>query len=155
MCNQGRFKSLTELKSYLIKSVKLSGAFIMRKLFEVWLLSTVLVLSSCTSNPQTQPTGGVIIDTKGLDMSTYYQDLHECRNFAAQVNVGGQVVEKTISGALIGGAVGAIAGDSDAAKRAAGVGGLLGAVKGSGQASQEKQRVLKNCLKGRGYRVLN
>jgi outer membrane lipoprotein SlyB len=155
MCNQGRFESLTELKSYLIQSVKLSGTFIMRKLFEVWLLSTVLVLSSCTSNPQTQPTGGVIIDTKGLDMSTYYQDLHECRNFAAQVNVGGQVVEKTISGALIGGAVGAIAGDSDAAKRAAGVGGLLGAVKGSGQASQEKQRVLKNCLKGRGYRVLN
>ena len=127
----------------------------MKKFFEAWLLSTALVLAGCSSNPQTQATGGVIIDTKGLDMSSYYQDLHECRNFAAQVNVGGQVVEKTITGALIGGAVGAIAGDSDAAKRAAGVGGLLGAVKGSGQASREKQRVLKNCLKGRGYRVLN
>ncbi len=127
----------------------------MKTFFKVWLLSTVLVLAGCSSNPQTQATSGVIIDTKGLDMSTYYQDLHECRNFAAQVNVGGQVVEKTITGALIGGAVGAIAGDSDAAKRAAGVGGLLGVVKGSGQASREKQRVLKNCLKGRGYRVLN
>ncbi len=127
----------------------------MKKFFEVWLLITVLVLAGCTNNPQTQATGGVIIDTKGLDMSAYYQDLHECRNFAAQVNVGGQVVERTITGALIGGAVGAIAGDSDAAKRAAGVGGLLGAVKGSGQASREKQRVLKNCLMGRGYRVLN
>lgn len=127
----------------------------MKKFFKAWLLSTVLVLAGCNSNPQTQATSGVIIDTKGLDMSTYYQDLHECRNFAAQVNVGGQVVEKTITGALIGGAVGAIAGNSDAAKRAAGVGGLLGAVKGSGQAGKEKQRVLKNCLKGRGYRVLN
>lgn len=127
----------------------------MNKLFEACLLSTVLMLSGCASNSQTQATGGVIVDTKGLDMSAYYQDLHECRNFAAQVNMGGQVVEKSITGALIGGAVGAIAGDSDAAKRAAGVGGLLGAVKGSGQASREKQRVLRNCLAERGYRVLN
>ena len=127
----------------------------MKKKIKIWLLSTLLVIAGCTSNPKAQPTGGIIIDNKGVDMPTYYQDLHECRNFAAQINIGGPVVEKTITGALIGGAVGAITGDSGTAKRAAGVGGLLGAVKGSGQVRSEKQKVLKNCLRGRGYRVLN
>jgi|GEM_PF-99802 len=118
------------------------------------LLGTLFLLSACVGNSP-QSSGGIIIDTKGVDMSAYYQDLHECRNYASQVNTGAQIAGKTVSGAVIGGAIGAIAGDSDAAKRAAGVGGLLGAVKGSGQASREKQRVVKNCLRGRGYRVLN
>ena len=127
----------------------------MKKTDKIWVLSTLLVMSGCISHPKTQSTDGIIIDNKGVDMPTYYQDLHECRNFAAQINVGGPVVEKTITGALIGGAVGAITGDSGTAKRAAGAGGLFGAVKGSGQVSSEKQKILKNCLKGRGYRVLN
>jgi len=114
----------------------------------------VLLLSACAGNSQ-QASSGVIIDTKGVDMSAYYQDLHECRNYASQVNTAGQVTEKTISGAVIGGAVGAITGDSSSAKRAAGVGGLFGAVKGSSQAGKEKQRVIKHCLRGRAYRVLN
>ena len=88
-------------------------------------------------------------------MPAYYQDLLEYRNYASQANTGSKVAGKTISGAVIGGAIGAITGDSGTAKRAAGVGGLLGAVKGSSQASREKQRVVRNCLKGRGYRVLN
>ncbi len=127
----------------------------MRKLFKTSLLSTLLCLAGCINSPQKQPASGIIIDNKGVDMATYHQDLHKCRNFVAQVNTGGTVVKKTITGGLIGGAVGAITGDSDTAKRAAGVGGLLGAVKGSSQVSSEKQKVLKNCLTGRGYRVLN
>ena len=126
----------------------------MKKTYQPGLLFSIYLLSACASN-SAQNSGGIIVDTKNINMSAYYQDLHECRNYAAQVNVGSQVVEKTITGAVIGGAIGAITGDSDAAKRAAGVGGLLGAVKGSGQAQREKQRVVRNCLRGRGYRVLN
>ena len=128
--------------------------FFLDKIYSSCLLGTLFLLSACVGNSQ-QASGGVIIDTKGVDMSAYYQDIHECRNYASQVNTGGQIAGKAVSGAVIGGAIGAIAGDSGAAKRAAGVGGLLGAVKGSGQASREKQRVVKNCLRGRGYRVLN
>lgn len=108
----------------------------MNKVYSSSLLSVIVLLSACAGNSQ-QASGGVIIDTKGVDMQGYYQDLHECRNYASQVNTGSQIAGKTISGAVIGGAVGAITGDSDSAKRAAGVGGLLGAVKGSGQASGE------------------
>jgi len=119
----------------------------------VVVLVNILAVSGCASNRQSQ--GDVIVDTKYVDMQVYYQDLHECRNYAAQVNTEGKVVSGAVTGAVVGGAVGAIAGNSDTAKRAAGVGGVLGAVKGSGRASQEKQRVLKNCMRGRGYRVLN
>ncbi len=126
----------------------------MNKIYSTCLLGAILLLNACAGNSP-QASGGVIIDTKGVDMQAYYQDLHECRNYASQVNTSSKVAGQAISGAVIGGAVGAITGDSDTAKRAAGVGGLLGAVKGSSQAGREKQRVIRNCLAGRGYRVLN
>ena len=126
----------------------------MKPIYSIFLLSSIILLSACTTTPQ-RPLSGIIIDNQGVNMSTYYQDLQQCRNYTAQVNVSGQVTEKTISGAVIGAAAGAITGDSNTAKRAAGAGGLLGAVKGFGQAGREKQRVIKNCLLGRGYRVLN
>lgn len=115
----------------------------------------ILLLSGCASFRSVQTGGNIIVDTKNVDMGAYYQDLHECRNYAAQVNVGEKVVTRTVAGAVIGGAIGAIVGDSDSAKRAAGAGGLLGAVKGTSEGYREKQRVVRNCLRGRGYQVLN
>jgi len=137
-----------------LEGLEFLEVFALHKIYSTCQLGTLFLLSACVGNSQ-QSSSGVIIDTKGVDMSAYYQDIHECRNYASQVNTGAQIAGKAVSGAVIGGAIGAIAGDSGAAKRAAGVGGLLGAVKGSGQASREKQRVVKNCLRGRGYRVLN
>lgn len=55
----------------------------------------------------------------------------------------------------MGGALGAIAGNSGTAERAAGVGGVIGGAKGAGSGLRERDRVVKNCLRGRGYRVLN
>jgi outer membrane lipoprotein SlyB len=117
-------------------------------------LVSILVLSACAHHRQ-HSGGDIIIDTKHVDMGAYYQDLHECRSYAAQVNVGEKVATKAVTGAVVGGAIGAIVGDSSSAARAAGVGGVLGAVKGTGQGYREKQRVVRNCLRGRGYRVLN
>ena len=75
-------------------------------------------------------------------MPAYYQDLHEYRNYASQANTGSKVAGKTISGTVIGGALGAITGDSDTAKRAADIDGLLGAINGSSQHSlQPKNRL--------------
>ncbi|UWN48935.1 hypothetical protein ASALC70_01125 [Alcanivorax sp. ALC70] len=48
-----------------------------------------------------------------------------------------------VGGAVIGGVLGAIFGNSGTAGRMA------------GDAQQEKEQVLKNCMRGRGYRVLN
>ena len=53
------------------------------------------------------------------------------------------------------GAIGAITGNSSSAARGAGVGAVSGGAKGASQGEQDEVRVVKNCLRGRGYRVLN
>jgi len=97
----------------------------------------------------------VIVDTKGVDLNAYYQDLDECQEYADDVAVGRRAAGGVVAGAVIGGAVGAIAGNSRTAERAAGVGGVVGGAKGAGSGLRERDRVVKNCLSGRGYRVLN
>ncbi len=114
----------------------------------------IMTLPGC-AHPGRHQGGNIIVDTKNTDMEAYYQDLHECRNYASQVNVGEKVATKAATGAVVGGAIGAIIGDSGSAGRGAGVGGVLGAVKGVGQGHREKQQVVRNCLRGRGYHVLN
>ncbi len=97
----------------------------------------------------------VIVDTQGVDMHAYRQDLADCEAYADQVRVGRRAATGAVAGAVIGGAVGAIAGDHHTAERAAGVGGVVGGAKGGGSGLRERDRVVKNCLRGRGYRVLN
>jgi uncharacterized protein YcfJ len=106
-----------------------------------------LVVGGCARRDQ------VIIDPSGVDMAQYQRDLAECRQIAAQVNskAGGGVVAGAVVGALIGAAVG----NSDTAKKAAGVGAVSGGAKGTVATAVERKRVLKNCMRVRGYRVLN
>ena len=54
-----------------------------------------------------------------------------------------------------GAAAGAAARNSEAAKRTAGVGAVVGTAKGTKHAIKQSNQVLKRCLRGRGYRVLN
>jgi len=95
----------------------------------------------------------VIIDPAGVDMARYEQDLTECQQIASQVRQ--KAVGGAAGGAVVGGAVGAIIGDSDTAGRGAGVGAVTGAARGAGATQREKQLVTKNCLRNRGYKVLN
>ena len=118
----------------------------MRKRF---LFAFVLVfLTACSSQR-------VIVDQRYSDMSNYSRDLAECQAYADQVPTGEEVAKGTLGGAVVGGAVGAIVGDSGTAKRGAGVGAVGGAVRGGSRSKSEKDRVIKNCLRNRGYKVLN
>ena len=63
-------------------------------------------------------------------------------------------------GAAAGAAIGLITGDDSAErkKRAlilAGVGAVAGGAESARLNEREKQQVVKNCMRGRGYRVLN
>lgn len=113
------------------------------------------LVTGCAKQGSQGSGGGVIIDTQGVNMDAYYQDLHECRNYASEVSVASRTTTGAVTGAVLGGVVGAISGDSESAKRAAGVGGVLGGVKGAGSGYREKHQVVKNCLRGWGYSVLN
>ncbi len=82
-------------------------------------------------------------------------DLAECRVYSSEVASGEKAVKGAASGAVVGGAVGAVIGGSSDAARGAGVGAITGGARGISQGERDKLRVVKNCLRGRGYRVLN
>ncbi len=111
------------------------------------ILATLTVAAGCAG--RSKP----IIDPAGIDMTQYQNDLEQCGQIAQQVE------QKTGSGAaggaLVGGLIGAITGDSDRAMRSAGVGAVAGGARGAGATVREKSQVIKNCLRNRGYKILN
>lgn len=113
-------------------------------------LVTVALLAACTT------TKNVIIDERGVDMSSYREDLAECQVYAEQVRKGEKTARGAASGAAVGGAIGAILdGSRDGAARGAGVGAVSGGVRGAAAGEREEAAVVKRCLRGRGYKVLN
>ncbi len=112
-------------------------------------LIAVLALAGCASSDR------VIVDPQGVDQAKYQQDLADCRQVAGQVGTGRDAAEGAVGGAVLGGLLGAIFGNSHTAGMGAGAGAVIGGAGKAGDAQQEKEKVLKNCMRGRGYRVLN
>lgn len=94
-----------------------------------------------------------MVDMRGVDSVKYESDLRECQQYAQQTYGPG-------SGAAVGAGVGALLGflvnraagsdyDSGAGAR---VGAVLGATGGAGADSE--MTVIKRCMMGRGYSVL-
>lgn len=106
----------------------------------------LLLLAGCAGNP------GPIVDTKGVDMSRYNQDLADCESYADQVETGKGVAKGAAAGAAVGAVAGAIGGS---VAKGAGYGALGGGTQSALKNEGEKQDVVKNCLRGRGYKVLN
>ncbi|SDZ84690.1 glycine zipper family protein [Microbulbifer marinus] len=121
-------------------------------------LSSALLFGCATQQEQVPGAGGIIIDTYGVNMRQYQLDLADCKGLAvaARSDQGRRGVTRAAGGALLGGALGAIIGDnSSAAAAGAGAGALMGGVSGVTSANVEADIVTRNCLRGRGYRVLN
>jgi len=104
------------------------------------------VLSGCAGTPRP------IIDTKGTDMDQYHADLAECEQFGEEVDVAGGIARSAAVGAVLGAAMGAITGDLGPA---AGLGAIGGGAGAGLEDARTKQSVVKECLRGRGYHVLN
>ena len=117
--------------------------------------ATVVALCGCCNGYDYSAPDNVIIDTLGVDPYEYQVDLADCEKYAHQISVSEKTTEGVVQGAVVGGVLGAVLGNSDTAKRSAGAGAVLGGVKGNQRARHEQDRIVKRCLKGRGYRVLN
>ena len=111
-------------------------------------LLALFTLAACTTTDE------IIIDQKGVNMAAYQQDL-ECKSYSASVNTGEKAAVGAATGAVVGGLVGAITGGGEGAAKGAGIGAVGGGAKGAGQGAETEVQVVKNCLRGRGYRVLN
>ncbi len=114
------------------------------------LLAVLALLAACAN-----PRSSVIVDKRGVDPGQYSQDLAECGGYADQVPVTEDMARGAGRGIVVGGAIGAIIDGADAAARGAGIGGVAGGAKGFVRAEHEQGRVVKNCMRGRGYRGLN
>lgn len=94
-----------------------------------------------------------IVDLKeGQYNSDYWRDLVDCREYARRMPSGtdGAIVTG-VTGALIGAAISPRGMRSDGA----GWGAFFGAPAGAETAVRAQESVVRNCLMGRGYRVLN
>lgn len=96
---------------------------------------------------------GLIIDPAGVSPEKYNSDVSACRKLRGQVE--GSVIGDAIGGALVGSAIAKLAGDEYSRTKAAQVGAGAAVIDGAVDSDNEKEKVLRNCLIGRGYRVLN
>jgi hypothetical protein len=108
------------------------------------IMALSFVLPGCASKP--------IVDTYNVDMVQYQKDLAECEDIARQVESGKITAKSAAFGAGVGAAYGVIGGG-------VGTGAATGAVTGGAggllKQDDEKATVAKNCLRHRGYAVLN
>ena len=116
----------------------------------------VVITSGCANGYRGYGTPKqIIVDTQGVDLDAYYDDLGDCESYARHVDVSAETTEGAVTGAVLGGVLGAVVGNHKTAERSAGAGAVLGGVKGNQSARHEQERIVRRCLSGRGYRVLN
>ena len=117
------------------------------------LLFTIVILTGCVSTASDPIFSGSkpIIDKKGVDLNAYDVDFKECTEYANDISVGRSVLKGSAAGAAIGGVVEVLTDEDDAIE----VGAISGGAKSGIMSIRQKERVLKKCLRGRGYKVLN
>ena len=114
---------------------------------------------------QTAHANNVVVDMSQVQDYTQYQtDLQQCEGLAVQNQPDAPQREAVAGTAVKGAAAGAISGGSgsSAAKKGAGIGVIAAASRNSrnrraasANASAQTDQIVKNCMRGRGYNVLN
>lgn len=118
----------------------------MSKLAKAMILILVVSLSGCaTYRP--------IVDTKGVDMVAYENDLKECKAYAEQVDPAANAAAGAVGGAVFGVLVSALLGGSR--NYGAAVGATSGMSASAGASARAQIAIVRNCMAGRGYRVLH
>jgi len=99
--------------------------------------------------------GKPIVDTKGVNMTQYELDLEECSTFAEDISTGKSIAKGAITGATVGAVIEAITDDERSWGDTFEVGAVSGGAQSGIRATQKKEQVVRRCLRGRGYKVLN
>ena len=99
--------------------------------------------------------GKPIVDTKGVNMTQYELDLEECSTFSEDISTGKSIVKGAVAGATVGAVIEAITDNARSRRDAIEVGAVTGGTKSGISAVQEKEQIVRRCLRGRGYKVLN
>lgn len=101
-----------------------------------------------------------LVDMRGMSKATYNNDIYECQQYAEQISPGTSGAVGIGVGAGLGAAIGAIAGSflgcaGEGAAMGAAVGGFSGGVRGTSSGYNAQANIIRNCMAGRGWNVLN
>ena len=123
----------------------------MNKLFA--LCSFVVIAALGCAGANVRP----LVDMKGVNDAAYEKDLQECQAYAKEQSGMGETAAKGAgAGAVVGGLLGLVTGgNTTGIVQAAGAGAVIGAAGGAFTGNQGQEAVVKRCLSGRGYKVLN
>ena len=122
-----------------------------KKYLTVFLLSASLSTGCVSTVPDPLfSNSGPIIDRKGVDLNLYALDLKQCSEYADQVSVGRSVLKGAAAGAAIGGLYEVVT-----KEEAVELGAVTGGTKSAIASMNQKEKIVKKCLIGRGYRVLS
>lgn len=96
-----------------------------------------------------------VVDTQGVDMTHYNADLADCHAYAATVQPADHAAAGAVAGAIVGTVIGALFGlRGQSLARVAGTGAVAGGAGSGARATQTQVEIVRNCMAGRGYRVL-
>jgi len=119
-------------------------------------LSPLLIAALVSACAESGANYAPVLD--GEPTAAYARDMTECQTLAANQR---QFDRQTAGSAAFGAGIGALAGAADeevstADGIAAGlvVGALVGAAAGAGEASERREAIVVECLRGRGHRVV-
>ena len=124
----------------------------MKKLF---LYLNLFFVIGCAQTDLSDRNDIAIIDTRGVDESVFKKDYSECSDFAKNIDLTERTLKQGAVAGATGAAVGAIIGGEETAKKIGGSAAVLNAVEANLDGRNEQAKIIKNCLRGRGYKVLN
>jgi outer membrane lipoprotein SlyB len=126
----------------------------MTNVFTVTMIAA-MVLTGCA----TRNTGAdyrPIIDTQGKDPARLQQDVNECQAYAHQVSSAAErAATGAAAGALLGAVFAAAAGAKGYRNESAAVGALSGGLGAAAEGERDQRNIIRRCMNGRGYSVLN
>lgn len=118
----------------------------------------VTLVAGCAAQPQGPRT---LVDTyaPGFSYEQYRTDMDQCNGFAAQRPVGTSAANGAMGGLVVGALFGALVGSAYGdtgygAAYGAALGTTSGAVQGAASGVATQQSIVRECMRGRGYRVL-
>ena len=88
-------------------------------------------------------------------MAQYELDLKECSTFAEDISTGKSIAKGAVTGGALGAVIEAITDDERSWGDTFEVGAVSGGTKSGIRAVREKEQLVRRCLRGRGYKVLN
>ena len=95
------------------------------------------------------------MDTKGVNMTQYELDLKECSTFAEDISTGKSIAKGAVTGAAVGAVIEAITDDERSWGDTFEVSAVTGGAQSGIRATRQKEQIVRRCLRGRGYKVLN